>query len=302
MHRSQAWNVYPGKTASEMRNTYVSMHEIQWLFMDVFNYYILQLRSERAPSAFDKASYFTLACVSVKWERVRLIDRGSVEMMHFPCDCFHSHYSQHRVISRPLADTSACACTIPLSHRRVRLPLPQRWSLIARLNQWAKIMDYVHSYQSSLLCEGSHEGHTAAGLFMKEARGLLEISLTFCLLDVIVLPVKSILGGMCLCCPWLESAQIKRERSSDKVLAWPLDEVTSTDTSLLQRFMQLELSLYQKIKLEQMTFNTHSILFEVMRLQPLYPVGLTVFIHGASAMLYSNQKCLHTSENFWCHY
>lgn len=66
--------------------------------------------------------------------------------------------------------------------------------------------------------------------------------------------------------------------------------------------MQLELSLYQKIKLEQMTFNTHSILFEVMRLQPLYPVGLTVFIHCASAMLYSNQKCLHTSENFWCHY
>lgn len=192
MHRSQAWNVYPGKTASEMRNTYVSMHEIQWLFMDVFNYYILQLRSERAPS--DKASYFTLACVSVKWERVRLIDRGSVEMMHFPCDCFHSHYSQHRVISRPPADTSACACTIPLSHRRVRLPLPQRWSLIARLNQWAKIMDYVHSYQSSLLCEGSHEGHTAAGLFMKEARGLLEISLTFCLLDVIVLPVKKYFG------------------------------------------------------------------------------------------------------------
>lgn len=121
-----------------MRNTYVSMHEIQWLFMDVFNYYIPQLRSERAPSAFDKASYFTLACVSVKWERVRLIDRGSVEMMHFPCDCFHSHYSQHRVISRPPADTSACACTIPLSHRRVQLPLPQRWSLIARLNQWAQ--------------------------------------------------------------------------------------------------------------------------------------------------------------------
>ena len=51
----------------------------------------------------------------------------------------------------------------------------------------------------SLLCEGSHEGHAAAGLFMKEARGLLEISLAFRLLDVIVLPVKSIFGGMCQC-------------------------------------------------------------------------------------------------------
>lgn len=113
----------PRETASEMRTTYMSMHDTQWVFMPVFNYYILQLRSQRAPSAFDKAWYFTLACVSVKWERVRVIDRGSVEMMHFPCDCFHSHYSQHRVISRPAADTSAWACASS-SHRRVRLPLP----------------------------------------------------------------------------------------------------------------------------------------------------------------------------------
>lgn len=142
----------PRETASEMRNTYMSMDKIQWVFMGVFNYYILQRWSQRAPSAFDKASYFMLACVSVKWEPVRLIDRGSAEMMHFPRDCFHSHYSQHRVISRPAADTSACACAKQPSHRRVRLPLPQHWSLIAGLNQWAKIMDYVHSYQSA--CQG----------------------------------------------------------------------------------------------------------------------------------------------------
>lgn len=60
-------------------------------------------------------------------------------------------------------------------------------------------MDYVHSYQSVCQGEGSHEGQTAAMLFMKGAGGLLEISLTFCLLDVIVLPVKSILGGIYLC-------------------------------------------------------------------------------------------------------
>lgn len=143
---------------SEMRNTYMSTDEIQWVFMGVFNYYILQLQSQRAPSAFDKASYFTLACVSVKWERVRLIDRGSVEMMHFPCDCFHSYYSQHRVISRPAADTSACACVTEPSHRRVRLPLPQHWSLIVGLNQWAKIIDYVHSYQSA--CQGRKSWRT----------------------------------------------------------------------------------------------------------------------------------------------
>lgn len=46
----------PRETASEMRNTYMSMDEIQWVFMGEFNYYILQLRSQRAPSAFDKAS------------------------------------------------------------------------------------------------------------------------------------------------------------------------------------------------------------------------------------------------------
>lgn len=182
----------PRETASELCYTYMSMHEIQWLFMGVFNYYILQLRSQRA--SFDKASYFMLACVSVKWEWVRLIDRGSVEMMHFPCDCFHSHYSQHRVISRPAADTSSCACATQTSQRRVRLPLPQHWSLIAGLNQWAKIMDYVHSHQSGCQGKRSQEGRTAAVLFMKAAGGLLEILLAFCLLDVIVLPVKGILG------------------------------------------------------------------------------------------------------------
>lgn len=56
-------------------------------------------------------------------------------------------------------------------------------------------MDYVHSYQSAPPGgEGSHEGRTAAALFMKEAGGLLGISLTFCLLDVIVLPVKRYFG------------------------------------------------------------------------------------------------------------
>lgn len=142
----------PRETASKMRNTYVSIDEIQWLFMAVFNYYILQLRSQHAPSAFDKTSYFTLACVSVKCEQVRLMDGRSVEMMHFPSDCFHCHYSQHRVISRPAADTSACACVTEPSHRRVRLPLPQHRSLIAGLNQWDKIMNYVHTYQST--CQG----------------------------------------------------------------------------------------------------------------------------------------------------
>ena len=125
----------PRETAAEMCNMYVSQDEIQWVLLGLFKYYILQLRSQRAPSAFHKVSYFMLACVSVKWERVRLIDRGSVEMMHFPCDCFHSHYSQQRVISSTAADTSACAPVTQPSLRRVRLPLPQHWSLIARLNQ-----------------------------------------------------------------------------------------------------------------------------------------------------------------------
>ncbi len=209
----------------------MSMGEIQWVFMGVFNYYILQLRSQRAPSAFDKASYFTLARVSVKWERVRLIDRGSVEMMHFPCDCFHSHYSQHRVISRPVADTCACARAMEPSHRRVRLPLPQHRSLIARLNQWAKIMDYVHSYQSA--CQGKEvkkDRQQPSYLW----KSLEDLSLTFCLLDVIVLPVKGILGGICLCWPRLASAH------ND-----PLTEVTPTDTRLFERF---RLSLSQEIK------------------------------------------------------
>lgn len=180
-------------------------------------------RSQRAPSAFDKVSYFMLACVSVKWERVRLIDRRSVEMMHFPCDCFHSHYSQHRVISRPAADTSACACVTEPSLRRVQLPLPQHWSLIAGLNQTAKIMDYVHSYQSACQGTGSHEGQTAAVLFMKEAGGLLEISVKFCLLEVIVLPVDGILGGIRLCCPWPVTVCNEREGNRDEVSAWPFN-------------------------------------------------------------------------------
>lgn len=136
----------PREMASELCNTYMSIDEIQWLFMGVFNYYILQLWSQHAPSAYDKASYFTLACVSVKWEQVRLIDGRPVEMMHFPRDCFHCHYSQHGVISRPAADTSSWARVTKPSHRRVRLPLPQHASLIAGLNQCTKIMDYVHSY------------------------------------------------------------------------------------------------------------------------------------------------------------
>lgn len=52
--------------ALRMRTTYMSLDEIQWVFMGVFNYYILQLRSQCAPFAFDKASYFMLARVSVK--------------------------------------------------------------------------------------------------------------------------------------------------------------------------------------------------------------------------------------------
>lgn len=193
----------PRETASEVRPTYMSMHEIQWVFMAVLNYCIRQLQSQHAPCAFDEASYFTLACISVKWEQGRVIDRGSVEMMHSPCDCFHSHYSQHRVISRPAADTSAWACSTLPSHRRVRLRLPQHWSLIVRLNQWAKNNGLCAFLSISLPGEGTDEGQTAAVLFMKEAGG--ERSLTFCLLDVIVLPVKGILGGMCVWWPWLAS-------------------------------------------------------------------------------------------------
>lgn len=203
MCQRQAWNVYPGKWPQKCSPTYMSMHEIQWVFMAVLNYCILQLRSQHAPSAFDKASYFTLACVSVKWEQGRVIDRGSVEMMHSPCDCFHSHYSQHTVISRPAADTSAWACSTLLSQRRVQLRLPQHWSLIARLNQWAKNNGLCAFLSISLPTEGTDEGQTAAMLFMKEAG--VERSSTFCLLDVIVLPVKGILGGMCVCWPWLAS-------------------------------------------------------------------------------------------------
>lgn len=223
--QSQAWNVYPGKQLHKCATRTCQCMKYNGVFMGVFNYYVLQLRSQRAPSAFDKTPYFTLACVSVKWERVRLIDRGSVQMMHSPCDCFHSHSSQHRVISRPAADTSAWACATRPSHRRVQLPLPQHWSLIAGLNQWAKIMDYVHSYQSACQEKGSHGGQTAAVLFMKEAGGLLGISLTFCLLDVIVLPVKGILGGIRMGWPWLASLHNEREResNSDKVLVWPFN-------------------------------------------------------------------------------
>lgn len=42
------------EAASEMRNTYVSIDEIQWLFMGVFNYYILQLRSNMLPLPLTK--------------------------------------------------------------------------------------------------------------------------------------------------------------------------------------------------------------------------------------------------------
>lgn len=162
----------------------------------VFNYYNLQFR-QRASSAFDKASYFMLACISVKWEWVRLIDRGSVEMMHFPSDCFHSHYSQHRVISRQAADTSACACATEPSHRRVWLPLPQHWSLIVGLNQWAKIMDYLHSYQSS--CQGEEivkDGRQPSYLWKVTFRNITQI-----LSPLIVLLVRGILGGIYLCRP-----------------------------------------------------------------------------------------------------
>lgn len=155
--------------------------------------------------------------------RASQVDRSrSVEMMHFRCDCFHSHYSQHRVISRPAADTSACACATERSHRRVRLPLPQHWSLIAGLNQWTKIMDYVHSHQSA--CQGKEvmkDGQQSCYLWKR----LQDLSLTFCLLGVIVLPVKGILGGICLCWPWLASAgnEGERESNSDNMLAWPFN-------------------------------------------------------------------------------
>lgn len=87
---------------------------------------------------FDKAPYFTLACLSVKCEQVELIDGRTGEMMHFPRDCFHCHYSRHTVISRQAADTSARARATEPSPRRVRLPLPQRGALIAGLNQCDK--------------------------------------------------------------------------------------------------------------------------------------------------------------------
>lgn len=74
-HRSRAWNVYPRNCFGIAQHVHVNIWNTIG-FIGLFNYYILQLRSQSAPCAFDKASYFKLACISVKWERVKLINWG----------------------------------------------------------------------------------------------------------------------------------------------------------------------------------------------------------------------------------
>ena len=179
----------------------MSICEIQWVFIGLFNYYALQPRCQSAPCAFDKASYFRLACISVKWERVKLIDRGSAEMMYFCCDCFHSHYSQHGVISGPPADTSACASVTEPSPRRVRLPLAA-----ALIFDFGGPRSMGQKYRTNgLSCAspslGPVSGRKSRRTDGKDAGGLSEIWLKFCLLEVVVVPLTGVLGVISLSGP-----------------------------------------------------------------------------------------------------
>lgn len=98
----------PLETATEICTTHTSLPEIQCVFTAVFNHYILQLHSQHAPSLWQSVIFH----IRMRFSQMggsRVIDWRSVQMMCVPCDCFPSHYSQSRVISKPAADMSAWA-------------------------------------------------------------------------------------------------------------------------------------------------------------------------------------------------
>lgn len=188
--------------------------------MGVFDFYILQHGGRFASCAFDKASCFTLACVSLKWEPIKLIDRSSVEMMHCPSDCFHSHYSERGVISRLPADTAACDGDVSKEG-----PVTSAIALIFACQ--AQSMEQNNGL-CAFLSIGLPREELVKGrwqpcyLWTRLNQGLGEISLRFCLEDVIVLPVRGILGGICQHWPSLLPCAVKKSGKSYNRQAWPL--------------------------------------------------------------------------------